>query len=400
MCEKKFFIGIDFSHEYTSVSRVLGYNNESVSRVPLRISCNDMEKKVVSAIYRHDNGWHFVWSEEDFRRPDIREHFTGIFSNLSPKKKEAFREFSKPIFRTILENDPDLEYDENTGEANFSICIGNPSDWHRRNPETPDEYLRFFRDECGIKPIEICINESDAAFYTKYSDYARDDIAFVIDLGSSAIGFTTYHHSACVPECCWGYNLGAHIVEALIIDKGYLDEENAENMRKVSQAREDAGLGSADAALSLAARFAIEEYFTNHLSSFDLEIKYMHFVPWKAQRDVTFSLFLSKDEFSYVIADYSQQLEQVLVNADKTLSNFGIKPTLVLLSGGANRMDFVRKCSEKAFPDVQIYQDACPERVVPDGVAKYAQVMSWAMDNHGHYHPSKINACRKYKIHQ
>ena len=379
MSEKKFFIGIDFGHGETSVSRVPGYNNEPVSRVPLRVTSHDVDKKVVSAICRHDDGWHFVWTKEDFRRPDIREGFKGVISKLSPEKKEALGEFAKLIFRTILKNDPDLEYDENTGDANFSICIANPSDWRRQDPSTPGEYLRFFRDECGIKPIEICINESDAAFYTKYNDYSRDDTVFVIDLGSSTIDFTTYHHSACVPDCCWGHNLGAHLVEDQIIDKGYLDEENAENMRKVTLAREEAGLGSADAALSLAARFAKEEYFTNHLSSFDLEMKYMHFAPWKVRRDVAFSLFLSKEEFNNVIDDYSKQLEMVLVNAAKKLSDNGIKPTLVLLSGGASRMDFVRESAVKAFPGVQIYQDVCPEWVVSDGAAKYVQVMSWAM---------------------
>ena len=34
----KYYIGIDFGHGETSVSRVPGTNGESVSRIPLRIS--------------------------------------------------------------------------------------------------------------------------------------------------------------------------------------------------------------------------------------------------------------------------------------------------------------------------------------------------------------------------
>ena len=381
MSEKKYSVGIDFGHGETSVSRVPGYNSEPVSRVPLRITSHDEEKKVISAICRHKDGWHFVWSKEDFQRPDIREGFKGVISKLTPEDKEALGEFAKLIFKTILKNDPDLQYDENTGEANFSICIASPSDWRRQDPSTPGEYLRFFRDECGIKPIEMCINESDAAFYTKYDNYSRDDTVFFIYLGSSTIDFTTYHHSECISECCWGNNhVGAHLIEDKIIDIGYRDEENVKTMQRVTLAREKAGLGLADAALSLATRLEKEKYFTNHLSSFYFEMKCMDFAPWDSRRAVAFSVDLSKNDFDNVLADYRVELEQVLVNAAQKLSNFGIKPTLILLSGGASRMDFVRESAKKAFPGVQIYQDTCPEWVVSDGAAKYISIQNKSLE--------------------
>ena len=343
--------------------------------MPLRITGHDVDKKVVSALCKHDDGWHFVWSQEDFKRPEIREGFKGMIGKLDPVRKEALGEFAKLVFRTILKNDEDLVYNEATGEANFSICIACPSDWRRQDPQTPQDYLEFFRDECGITPIEMCINESDAAFYTKYNDYSSDDTIFVIDLGSSTIDFTTYHHSECISDCCWGHNLGAHIVEDKIIETGYEDQDNEKNMRKAAEARRNAKLGSADAALSLAARFAKEKFYTNHLSEFEFEVRFSHLIPaWPSKREVAFSLFLSKEEFNHVIQDYSKQLESVFMNAAKKLSNYGIEPSLVLLSGGASRMDFVRDSAEKAFPNAQIYHDNCPEWVVSDGAAKYAHI--------------------------
>ena len=379
--DKEYFIGIDFGHGETSVSRVPGYNKETVSRVPLRITGHDVDKKVVSALCKHDDGWHFVWSQEDFKRPEIREGFKGMIGKLEPVRKEALGEFAKLVFRTILKNDEDLVYNEATGEANFSICIACPSDWRRQDPQTPQDYLEFFRDECGITPIEMCINESDAAFYTKYNDYSSDDTIFVIDLGSSTIDFTTYHHSECISDCCWGHNLGAHIVEDKIIETGYEDQDNEKNMRKAAEARRNAKLGSADAALSLAARFAKEKFYTNHLSEFEFEVRFSHLIPaWPSKREVAFSLFLSKEEFNHVIQDYSKQLESVFMNAAKKLSNYGIEPSLVLLSGGASRMDFVRDSAEKAFPNAQIYHDNCPEWVVSDGAAKYCNAQLLALE--------------------
>jgi hypothetical protein len=385
MVEKKYFIGIDFGHGETSVSRVPGYNNEPVSRVPLRVTSHDVDKKVISAICRHDNGeWHYVWTEEDFVRPNMIEGFKGIVSKLTPEEKDALAIFAKLIFRTIIENDQDLQYDETTGQANFSICIACPSDWRRQDPSTPDEYRRFFHDECGIIPIEMCINESDAAFYTKYNDYVTDDTIFVIDLGSSTIDFTSYHHAECVEDCCWGHNLGAHLVEDRLLNVGYRNPENIENMRKVASERKKAGLGSADAALSLAARFAKEDYFTNHRKRFNFRLSMADLYPVDDYTTYAFNLILTKEEFDEVISDYRNQLQAEFENAAKKLLNYNIIPNIVLLSGGASRMDFVRDCAEKAFPNSNIYKDINPEWVVSDGAAKYAEVYYKALEESRH----------------
>lgn len=262
-----FYIGIDFGHGETSVSRVPGTNNQPVSRIPLRISGNFAEQKVYSAIYLDNDGkWQFVGSEEDLKRPEIKEGFKGMIHALDDDKREALCEFAKLVFKAILDNDKELHYNPETGDANFVICIANPSDWRRQNPNNPKEYLTFFQEEAGIKPAKMCINESDAAFYTKFKGYVPSDKVFVIDLGSSTIDFTTYQNSICNRECCWGANLGAHLVEDKLVEYGYTSaeekEENTKGMLLVQEEREKLHMGTADSALSLAARFEKEAYFT------------------------------------------------------------------------------------------------------------------------------------------
>lgn len=123
-----FYIGIDFGHGETSVSRVPGTNNQPVSRIPLRISGNFAEQKVYSAIYLDNDGkWQFVGSEEDLKRPEIKEGFKGMIHALDDEKREALCEFAKLVFKAILDNDKELHYNPETGEANFVICIANPS---------------------------------------------------------------------------------------------------------------------------------------------------------------------------------------------------------------------------------------------------------------------------------
>jgi len=383
MSHPQFYIGIDFGHGETSVSRVPGTNAQKVSRVPLRISGDFSDQKVFSAICRGDNGeWQFVWSKDDLKRPNVMEGFKGLISKLSGTKREALREFAKLVFKTILENDSELKYDPKTGEANFVICIANPSDWRRQNPANPKEYLTFFQNEAGIKPAKMCINESDAAFYTKFEDYSPSDKVFVIDLGSSTIDFTTYHNSICIHECCWGHNLGAHLVEDKLVEYGYTKaeerEENTEIMKLVTRERERLGLGQAESALSLAARFEKEPYFTrvkNAATMYELEVRVRDLVPnWPKKTQKAFTVVIDSKDVDMVIKDYILDLQMALENAVKKLQGYGIKPNKVLLSGGASRMPFVKQLTEVAFPEAEVIRDNFPEWVVSDGAARYAEV--------------------------
>lgn len=385
----KFFVGIDFGHGETSVSRVPGTNGQKVSRVPLRISGDFSDQKVFSAICRSDNGeWQFIWSKDDLKRPNVMEGFKGMIKNLPEAKRGALREFAKLVFKTILENDSELKYNPKTGEANFVICIANPSDWRRQDPSNPKEYLSFFQKEAGIKPAKMCINESDAAFYTKFEDYSPSDKVFVIDLGSSTIDFTTYHNSICIHECCWGHNLGAHLVEDKLVEYGYSEAEerveNTENMLLVTNEREKLHLGQAESALSLAARFEKESYFTrvqNGATTYNLEVKVRELVPnWPKKTQIAFSVIIDSSDVEIVIKDYISDLAMALSNAVKKLQSYGISPNKVLLSGGASRMPFVKDLTVHAFPNAEVIRDNYPEWVVSDGAARYAEVHTKALE--------------------
>ena len=235
----------------------------------------------------------------------------------------------------------------------------------------------------------MCINESDAAFYTKFEGYSPSDKVFVIDLGSSTIDFTTYHNSICIHECCWGHNLGAHLVEDKLVEYGYSDAEerveNTENMLLVTNEREKLHLGQAESALSLAARFEKESYFTrvqNGATTYNLEVKVRELVPnWPKKTQIAFSVIIDSSDVEIVIKDYISDLAMALSNAVKKLQGYGISPNKVLLSGGASRMPFVKDLTVHAFPNAEVIRDNYPEWVVSDGAARYAEVHSQALED-------------------
>lgn len=388
----EYFIGIDFGHGETCVSRVPGYDNEEISRILLRRSSFVKDQKVMSAIYQKEGKWNLVFGKEDFKQENLREGFKGPIGRLKkdePESLAALKEFGKLIFSTILKNDTDLKYDENTGEANFVICIANPSEWRRdkNNPNIPEEYRTFFQKECGIKPAILCINESDAAFYTKFSKqnskYSPNDTVFVIDLGSSTIDFTTYNNSKCITDGCWGHNLGAHIIEDKILSEGL--SQNREQLKKAEELRRQKGLyGNINAALSLYARKAKEDFYTNHDSTFELFLRMADLVPslkGTEAIETAFYISLEKEEFDKVISEYKNQLELALRNAAEQLRNkVMVSPQYVVLSGGASRMDFVEELTRKYFPNATIDLDPTPEWVVSNGAAKYIQAQQSALE--------------------
>lgn len=388
---KQFFIGIDFGHGETSVSRVPGVNGQPVSRIPLSRSSNFAEQKVITALCRDENGgWKFVKSAEDFCRPDVQEGFKGIIHNLDSGKKNALREFAKLVFKSILENDSELKYNPKTGESNFVICIANPTDWRRQDAKIPDEYRNFFVKEAGV-PAQFCINESDAAFYSQFTKYSPSDTVFVIDLGSSTIDFTTYHNSEIIPTCCWGANKGAHEVEDKLVEFGYSEapdsEENKETIQEVEIIRKQGGLGTANAAVSLLARMEKESFFTNSQHTYSLEIKTFRLIPnYPDRRKTAFYVEIDQSQVLEIIHDYVSSLDLALKNAADKLKSQGISPTKILISGGASRMPFVLDLVRKAFSkkdserDIEIYLDQYPEWVVSDGAALYAAKHNKALE--------------------
>lgn len=371
-------IGIDIGHGETSVSRTPGYNDEITSRIALNRGSHVRDMKVVSAICRNskEDPWRFVLNDLDYQSAEIREGFKGKVDK-DDTDREALGEFVKLIFNTILANDKELSYNPETGEANFDICIACPSDWRNSGSSMPEKYLRFFRDTYGIKPIKMCINESDAAFYTKFHKYKQDDSVLVIDLGSSTIDFTTYSGNYCRKDLCWGANLGAHIIEDKLIEKGYEFDYNIERMKRVEQERDNTGQGPVSQGLSLLVRKAKEDYFTTkqykNKLPFVAEVSVRQLVKgWQGKlTEKAFILELEFDEFNEVISEYKQQLKTMLEFAAKKLGGQDVKPNYILLSGGASRMDFVHNFAKEAFPNATIDVDSTPEWVVSDGASKY-----------------------------
>lgn len=373
-----YFIGIDFGHGETTVSRVPGYNGLPVSQMSIKQSNDEADKKIISAICKKNGEWSLVYGEEDFRSDDIREGFKARISTLSETDRESMKEFAKLVFKAILDNDDDLYFNSNE-DRNFELGIACPSDWIREDPNSQQEYLDFFRQECEI-PVDHCIKESDAAFYTKFSKYKSSENIFVIDLGSSTIDFTTYADCKCVDSCCWGANLGAHHIDdalmADILGKG----ENADNIKILKEFKEENGYyGDVESAISLFVRTTKERYYAEKRLAYSLGIRYDQLTPGWSEMKICLGYSASKTVYEEVISSYTNKIKEILIKAKKQLDSNNISIHRVMLSGGASKMPFIKDLSSKIF-NVPIDLDQQPQCVVSNGIALYAEDQKKSLD--------------------
>lgn len=384
--ERKYFVGIDFGHGETTVSRVPGYNGQKVSQIPLTTGRTTDEKKLISAICRHNNEWSLVFSGKDYNNDDLHEGFKGMIHQLSDEDKEALCTFAQLIFKRILDMDTDLIY-RSPSERNFELGIACPTEWSsvevRGYKNAKEQYLDFFRTECNI-PVDLCINESDAAFFTKYDNYNQTDSVFVIDLGSSTIDFTTFVNSKVNKKLCWGANLGAHKIEDIIIDHLKQSGDNMANLQRVIKMRQEANYrGNIEPALLLFIRKAKENYYINEEDVRDgymcVNIFTRELFPGYRSGDFCVTWSIDAAGYDNAISWYSQALNNEIMKAKQRLALNGITPTRVLLSGGACKMSFFEQCVRTQFADSIIDKDNEPECVVAHGVALYAKKLNEAL---------------------
>ena len=378
-----YFVGINIGIDKTTVSRSPGYNGEQVSQIILNQHLHGgLGSKIIdTAICKNNGEWSLVHYVKDFRSDDIRSGFKGPISRLNPNTREALRVFVKLIFHNILIYDTDLRYNS-PDDKNFELGIACPSQWEREDLNAQQEYLNFFRYECGV-PVDFCMKEDDAKYYSRCERFNRDESVLVIDIGTSVIDFSTYVKSKCVYECCWGINLGTHHIVDGLLGRIIKDSNNAENLQKLKEFRNSMGYdGDILAQLSLYVQTQVEERFLiGRQNAFRLLLHYNELTQnWPGPVwDICIAFEASKDEFNKIIAGYTSAVHNALVNTKIRLDRCGITPTNVLLSGSCTGVSLIREYVEQVF-NTKIVIDPQPEFSISNGIALYMCHTSQLLD--------------------
>lgn len=323
-----YFVGINIGIDKTTVSRSPGYNGAAVSQIALKNVRRPEGKSIDTAICKNDGEWSlgFIWY-------NVINNFFGCPWKMTVKESEPMREFANLIFNAILQHDSDLFYNQTSKEKNFVLGITIPSDWVRYSLDAEQQYINFFKYECGL-PVDCCMSRSNAIYNSR--EFNINDSVLIIDIESGAIDFSTYVKSKCVQACCWGGNVGTQKIVDILITSILQYGNNAQNLRKLKEFRNSKGLhGDVLAVLSLFVQVQVEKYFLEKQDAFMLHLRYCELTPnWPGPPwDICVEFEASKDEFDKIITRYIASVNNTLANAKIRLNQNGIIPNQVIISG-------------------------------------------------------------------
>ena len=372
-----YFVGINIGIDKTTVSRSPGYNGAAVSQVALRNANCDFEKFIETEICKRDDKWTIVPSHQNRASNQVNRNFFGCPWKMTVKESEPMREFANLIFNAILQHDSDLFYNQTSKEKNFVLGITIPSDWGRYSLDAEQQYINFFKYECGL-PVDCCMSRSNAIYNSR--EFNINDSVLIIDVGSSTIDFSTYVKFRCISSCCWGTNAGSHSIVDILIRYILQHGENAVNLRKLVEHKSSMGLqGDFLAQLSLYIQEQVEIYFREKCDAFGLILRYRDLTPnWPGPLwDVCVEFEASKDEFDKIITRYIASVNNTLANAKIRLNQNGIIPNQVILSGNTAGVMFIRDYVAQVF-DVYPNINCLPETDASNGMA------IWMSNNYKH----------------
>lgn len=366
----KYCVGIYFGQEYTSVSRVPGYNGQNISNIPLRRRGRLTDYKINSSISIDKEGrQRFVYSKLDCINSESCVRFTYPFSALGQQQKELFCEFAKLIFDSILANDSDLVYDEKKGYSNFVICISCPDGWEQHNYNYNEEYLKFFKEDCGIIPAQICIDESISLLYATCKELDYSGSVVNINIDSQITSLSTFQNLRRVKECCMNIDVGTNMLDEILIFEGWKNGMNIKGIEAAEALRRYEGLDSMEKYLTFAIRKARLNYFLNNKEYYECYLRFRELVPVPFPLNYkAFSLCLSKLEFDHITERFEKLLNKYFKEAAQCLSKHGIIPDIISLFGEAALIPFIKNLVNSSFPDAIIY---CPILSISDGAAIY-----------------------------
>lgn len=395
--EKEYIVGIDFGHGETAAWMVPMPNittmNKEGDSLRLRNSDKVQNRTIWSRLYNYSDGTFSLTLKSD-TPPALLSKLKNKICELSKDKERllGYKEYARLIVGKLLELNTELKWEQ--GEANFYLCMANPTRWSDKEKE---EYLSFFnaaladddfsKDGLHLRGLKFTwiINESDAAFFSQcYNDKNLTGVVLVIDYGSSTIDYTLMKNGMKVSDDEWSnQQLGASIIEKEILQV-YRDkdvEKYEQTLLNVINLLEKTKNQHIDPTAWLDDHSRKQKEDTYAEQDPDVAIKYNF---EKLTHNSQFREFRFESDYM-PIKEITKSYVESVVKDFKTLKNkiekAGIyKVDRIILSGGACIMPWVSKEVKEIFENSQIISDRYPSYVVAKGIALYAQAQQEALD--------------------
>lgn len=383
-------IGFDLGHGETALTWVRADNQE---KTPQSLLINNKKSQVTAIAHHPQKG--IMIGDMAFQFSDASVFEIAFKSRRFQDKnyRRTIQEFVRAIYQHLIDTSQ-LQVEEN----NY-FFIGCPSGWWQEEIATYTQII----SEKTLTNATVVKESRAALMHAKESGiFTIEELeksVLVIDIGSSTTDYTLVKGMSDTP-IDFGHDLGASLIEKEIL-KQTLEchrqyREGKEELIKLSEHLSELEIWELEEIAELEQIFqqnplyknrcelrcrkAKEEYFNFsgyyednlvNVGSEDIQrkFKFMPLVNGKIMNTILHRPLTELNNKSWRGA-FAEQLKFV----KEKLDELGTRPTAILLTGSASKMNFVLEICQQVFVDLPCKLDGEPELCIARGLARWGRV--------------------------
>ena len=314
-------------------------------------------------------------------------------SNMSDNDREVMKAFFKEVYNTILSQ----KVYTDINEGNHCVVIACPSNTSKWDVKELEKYV-VIASEAGLPIVQYSspmlpnytitgiVRESRAAYIKTQTDPdVKADIkvnlvhggALAIDFGSSTVDLTYYNpQDSNIVDYGTMRDLGAQKVELLIYDFLSNQYEILKTIKTIAVDRSTnhqnyATYSNAYTSILLSIRKQKEEYYKNGARN-SLKINIDLYDATKGLHEDFINSRISSHDLDDLLSNYCDEIRKDFIHfKEKYLINRDV--SILIMTGGASRMGFVRQIANEIFCPSATKFDTDPELTISHGVAVAGQ---------------------------
>ena len=366
-------IGFDLGHGETALAQIYLSDSDKESE-PELLEVDKGEKNVITALGYSPEGVPVIGESAI-----VSSKHSYMAFKRRPDGDPAYYKIMHDFISTIHRKQKDQ------GRINVDgnlFIVGCPSEW-TSDSETVDSYARLFSG-AGIRPVKV-VSESRAA-YMHAKEKAIITVeelsgsAIVIDLGSSTTDVTFIDQNKRDRPIDIGRDLGASFIDKAIFRWTLNNHPCKSELENTFSAYE-----FLKNRCELRCRQVKEEYYKRpeiYQDGYSAMARSESIqgisVPFSAELNGSIMSEILETPFVNLDGQFKtwpSVFQEELVKLRQELESSGSSsPSIILLTGGASRMDFVQQICQKVFPNSTLKRDNTPEFSIAMGLARWGRV--------------------------
>lgn len=396
----KYVIGIDFGHGETSAAIARLDTPFEVKDVDMGGGLRSIPSAILIKAYKGITDT-FIgraaiseFENECNPKTDVFKcSFKDTPSNMSDQDRKVMKAFFKEVYNTILSQ----KVYTDINEGNHCVVIACPSNTSKWNASEQEQYVAIASD-AGLPIVQYSsamlpdyiitgiVRESRAAYIKTQTDPdVKADIkanlvhggALAIDFGSSTVDLTYYNpQDSNIVDYGTMRDLGAQKVELLIYD--FLSKKY-EILKAIKTIVVDqdfnyqnyATYSNAYTSILLSIRKQKEEYYKNGAKN-GLKINIDLYDATKGLHEDFINFRISSQELDILLSNYCDDIRKDFIHFKEVYLN-DRDVSILIITGGASRMGFVRQIANEVFCPSATKFDNDPELTISHGVAVAGQ---------------------------